>query len=120
MRLETNSLDPTHFTSLQEPPDMLQTALSLNTNQWSCVLNTDKSIFCLNTDSQYLYLRKECGVQYYPSNIMEVDNYGRLFWDGSTKLRFFRRGTLTEPKYRNKILEPCGSLFRRSIGINSF
>jgi transposase len=93
-------------------------------NQWANVLFSDESRFSLETDSRRIFIWRESGTRYHPTNIRERDRYGGgglMVWagimlDGRTPLHIFDGGTLTAQRYRDEILEPYVRLFRGAIG----
>ncbi|GBM10610.1 Transposable element Tc1 transposase [Araneus ventricosus] len=92
-------------------------------DQWATVLFTDESRFSLNTDSRRTFIWREPGTRYLPSNVREIDHYGGgglMVWasimsDGRTPLHVFERGTVTDVRYRDEILEPYVCLFRGAV-----
>ncbi|UYV79238.1 hypothetical protein LAZ67_17001702 [Cordylochernes scorpioides] len=95
-------------------------------DQWANVLFSDKSRFSLNTDSRHVFIWREPGTRYHPSNIREKDSFrggSLLVWAGissssRTPLHIFSGGTLTAQRYRDEILEPYLRLYRDQIGHN--
>ncbi|UYV84314.1 hypothetical protein LAZ67_X001824 [Cordylochernes scorpioides] len=95
-------------------------------DQWANVLFSDESRFSLNTDSRRVFIWREPGTRYHPSNIREIDIFGEgslLVWAGisssrRTPLHIFSGGTLTAQKYRGEILEPYLRPYRDQIGHN--
>ncbi|GBN89464.1 hypothetical protein AVEN_258462-1 [Araneus ventricosus] len=93
-------------------------------DQWSTVLFTDESQFSLNTDSCRMFIWREPGTHYLPSNVREIDHYGEgglMVWagimlDGRTPLHVFERGTVIGARYRDEILEPYVRLFKGAVG----
>ncbi|GBN32974.1 hypothetical protein AVEN_153850-1 [Araneus ventricosus] len=71
-------------------------------DQWATVLFTDESRFSLNTDSRRMFIWREPGTRYLPSNVREIDHYGGgglMVWAGimldrRTPLHVFERGTV--------------------------
>ncbi|UYV64990.1 hypothetical protein LAZ67_3002675 [Cordylochernes scorpioides] len=96
-------------------------------DQWANVLFSDESIFSLNTDSRRVFIWREPGTLYHPSNIREIDSFrggSLLVWAGisssrRTPLHIFSGGTLTAQRYRDEILEPYLRPLRDQIGHNS-
>ncbi|GFY08762.1 transposable element Tcb2 transposase [Trichonephila clavipes] len=88
--------------------------------QWATVLFTDESRFSLNTDSCHMFIWREPGTRYLPSNVLKIDNYGGgglMVWEGimlggRTLLHVFKRGSATGVMCRNEVLEPYVCLFR--------
>ncbi|UYV83652.1 hypothetical protein LAZ67_23001896 [Cordylochernes scorpioides] len=95
-------------------------------DQWANVLFSDKSRFSLNTDSRRVFIWREPGTRYHPSNIREIDSFrggSLLVWAGisssrRTPLHIFSGGTLTAQRYRDEILEPYLRPYRDQIGHN--
>ncbi|UYV63896.1 hypothetical protein LAZ67_2005910 [Cordylochernes scorpioides] len=95
-------------------------------DQWANVLFSDESRFSLNTDSRRVFIWREPGTRYHPSNIMEIDSFrggSLLVWAGisssrRTPLHFFSGGTLTAQRYRDEILKPYLRPYRDQIGHN--
>ncbi|GBM60678.1 Transposable element Tcb2 transposase [Araneus ventricosus] len=95
-------------------------------DQWATVFFPDESRFSLNTDSRRMFIWREPGTRYLPSNVREIDHYGGgglMVWagimlDGRTPLRIspYERGTVTGVRYREEILEPYALLFRGAVG----
>ncbi|GBN40899.1 hypothetical protein AVEN_50297-1 [Araneus ventricosus] len=46
-------------------------------DQWATDLFTEGSRFSLNTDSRRTFIWREPGTRYLPSNVREIDHYGR-------------------------------------------
>ncbi|UYV71819.1 FBXL16, partial [Cordylochernes scorpioides] len=95
-------------------------------DQWANVLFSDESRFSLNTDFRRVFIWREPGTRYHPSNIREIDSFrggGLLVWAGisssrRTPLHIFSGGTLTAQRYRDEILEPYLRPYRYQIGHN--
>ncbi|UYV77713.1 hypothetical protein LAZ67_15002018 [Cordylochernes scorpioides] len=95
-------------------------------DQWANVLFSDESRFSLNTDSRRVFIWREPGTRYHPSNIREIDSFrggSLLVWAGisssrRTPLHIFSGGTLTAQRYRDEILEPYLRPYRDQIGHN--
>ncbi|UYV80358.1 hypothetical protein LAZ67_18002655, partial [Cordylochernes scorpioides] len=95
-------------------------------DQWANVLFSDESRFSLNTDSRRVFIWREPGTRYHPSNIREIDSFrggSLLVWAGisssrRTPLHIFSGGTLTAQRYRDEILEPYLRPSRVQIGHN--
>ncbi|UYV80733.1 hypothetical protein LAZ67_19001562, partial [Cordylochernes scorpioides] len=95
-------------------------------DQWANVLFSDESRFSLNTDSRRVFIWREPGTRYHPSNIREIDSFrggSLLIWVGisssrRTPLHIFSVGTLTAQRYRDEILEPYLRPYRDQIGHN--
>ncbi|UYV68433.1 hypothetical protein LAZ67_5004299, partial [Cordylochernes scorpioides] len=95
-------------------------------DQWANVLFSDESRFSLNIDSQRVFIWREPGTRYHPSNIREIDSFrggSLLVWAGisssrRTPLHIFSGGTLTAQRYRDEILEPYLRPYRDQIGHN--
>ncbi|GBM04250.1 Transposable element Tc1 transposase [Araneus ventricosus] len=93
-------------------------------DQWATVPFTDESRFSLNTDFRHTFMWREPETRYLPSNVREIDHYGRgglMVWagimlEGRTPLHVFERGTVTGVRYRDEILEPYVRLFRGAVG----
>ncbi|UYV69217.1 K02A2.6-like, partial [Cordylochernes scorpioides] len=93
-------------------------------DQWANVLFSDESRFSLNTDSRLVFIWREPGIRYHPSNIREIDSFrggSLLIWAGissssRTPLQIFSGGTLTAQRYRNEILEPYLRPYTDQIG----
>lgn len=93
-------------------------------DEWAHVLFSDESRFSLSTDSRRIFIWRECGTRYHPSNIREKDHYGGgglMVWagimlGGRTALHVFEGGTLTAKRYMDEILEPYVRLFNGAIG----
>ncbi|UYV61548.1 PREP [Cordylochernes scorpioides] len=72
-------------------------------DQWANVLFSDESRFSLNTDYRRVFIWREPGTRYHPSNIREIDSFrggSLLVWAGisssrRTPLHIFSGGTLT-------------------------
>ncbi|GFW74443.1 transposable element Tc1 transposase [Trichonephila clavipes] len=70
-------------------------------NERVTVLFTDESRFTLNTDFRRTFIWREPGTRYLPSNVHEIDNYGKvslmvwvgIMWDGRTSLHIFESGS---------------------------
>ncbi|GBM39741.1 Transposable element Tc1 transposase [Araneus ventricosus] len=98
-------------------------------DQWATVLFTDESRFSLNTASRSMFIWREPGTRYLPSNVSEIDHYGGgglMVWagiilDGRTPLHVFERGTVTGVRYWDEILEPYVRLeryvFKGAVGL---
>ncbi|UYV82660.1 hypothetical protein LAZ67_22000421 [Cordylochernes scorpioides] len=95
-------------------------------DQLANVLFSDESIFSLNTDSRRVFIWREPGTRYHPSNIREIDSFrggSLLVWAGisssrRTPLHIFSGGTLTAQRYRDEIHEPYLRPYRDQIGHN--
>ncbi|UYV77104.1 hypothetical protein LAZ67_14003317, partial [Cordylochernes scorpioides] len=95
-------------------------------DQLANVLFSDESRFSLNTDSRRVFIWREPGTRYHPSNIREIDSFrggSLLVWAGisssrRTPLHIFSGGTLTAQRYRDEILEPYLRPYRDQIGHN--
>ncbi|UYV72792.1 hypothetical protein LAZ67_10000745 [Cordylochernes scorpioides] len=95
-------------------------------DQWANVLFSDESRFSLNTDSRRVFICREPGTRYHPSDIREIDSFrggSLLVWAGisssrRTPLQIFSGGTLTAQRYRDEILEPYLRPYRDQIGHN--
>ncbi|UYV78948.1 hypothetical protein LAZ67_17000439, partial [Cordylochernes scorpioides] len=95
-------------------------------DQWANVLFSDESRFSLSTDSRRVFIWREPGTRYHPSNIREIDSFrggSLLVWAGisssrRTPLHIFSGGTLTAQRYRDEILEPYLRPYRDQIGHN--
>ncbi|UYV70792.1 hypothetical protein LAZ67_8000631 [Cordylochernes scorpioides] len=95
-------------------------------DQWANVLFSDESRFSLNTDSRRVFIWREPGTRYHPSNIREIDSFrgsSLLVWAGisssrRTPLHIFSGGTLTAQRYRDEILEPYLRPYGDQIGHN--
>ncbi|UYV80547.1 hypothetical protein LAZ67_19000535 [Cordylochernes scorpioides] len=95
-------------------------------DQWANVLFSDESRFSLNTDSRRVFIWREPGNRYHPSNIREIYSFrggSILVWAGisssrRTPLHIFSGGTLTAQRYRDEILEPYLRPYRDQIGYN--
>ncbi|UYV63860.1 hypothetical protein LAZ67_2005843 [Cordylochernes scorpioides] len=95
-------------------------------DQWANVLFSDESRFSLNTDSRRVFICREPGTRYHPSNTREIDSFrggSLLVWAGisssrRTPLHIFSGGTLTAQRYRDEILEPYLRHYRDHIGHN--
>ncbi|UYV62219.1 Transposase, partial [Cordylochernes scorpioides] len=72
-------------------------------DQWANVLFSDESSFSLNTDSRRVFIWRDPGTRYHPSNIREIDSFrggSLLVWAGisssrRTPLHIFSGDTLT-------------------------
>ncbi|UYV81500.1 hypothetical protein LAZ67_20001368 [Cordylochernes scorpioides] len=92
-------------------------------SQWANVLFSDESRFSLNTESRRVFIWREPGTRYHPSNIREIDSFrggSLLVWAGisssrRTPLHIFSGGTLTAQRYRDEILEPYLRPYRDQI-----
>ncbi|UYV77413.1 hypothetical protein LAZ67_15000933, partial [Cordylochernes scorpioides] len=95
-------------------------------DQWANVLFSDESRFSLNTDSRRVFIWREPGTRYHPSNIRGIDSFrggSFLVWAGisfsrRTPLHIFSGGTLTAQRYRDEILEPYLRPYKDQIGHN--
>ncbi|UYV73961.1 hypothetical protein LAZ67_11001607 [Cordylochernes scorpioides] len=95
-------------------------------DQWANVFFSDESRFSLNTDSRRVFIWREPGTRYHPSNIWEIDSFrggSLLVWAGisssrRTPLHIFSGGTLTAQRYRDEILEPYLRPYIDQIGHN--
>ncbi|UYV84058.1 hypothetical protein LAZ67_X001011 [Cordylochernes scorpioides] len=95
-------------------------------DQWANVPFSDESRFSLNTDYRRVFIWREPGTRYHPSNIREIDSFrggSLLVWAGisssrRTHLHIFSGGTLTAQRYRDEILEPYLRPYRDQIGHN--
>ncbi|GFX18624.1 DDE_3 domain-containing protein [Trichonephila clavipes] len=93
-------------------------------DQWVTVLFTDEPRFSLNSNSRCTFIWREPGNHYLHSNVREIDNScrrGLMVWasimcDGRTPLHVFERGSVTDVRYRNEVLERYIRLFRDAIG----
>ena len=95
--------------------------------QWTNVLFTDESRFCLQSDSRRIRIWRESGTRFRPSNILERDSYrggSVMVWAGimitartplQEVVRVNRQG-LTAARYRDEILLPHVRLFRGAVG----
>ncbi|UYV70922.1 hypothetical protein LAZ67_8001110, partial [Cordylochernes scorpioides] len=78
-------------------------------DQWANVLFSDESRFSLNTDSRRVFIWREHGTRYHPSNIREIDSFrggSLLVWAGisssrRTPLHIFFWGHFNCPKSEN-------------------
>ncbi|UYV64942.1 K02A2.6-like, partial [Cordylochernes scorpioides] len=78
-------------------------------DQWANVLFNDESRFSLNTDSRRVFIWREPGTRYHPSNIREIDSFrggNLLVWAGisssrRTPLHIFFWGHFNCPKSEN-------------------
>ncbi|UYV60868.1 hypothetical protein LAZ67_1002642 [Cordylochernes scorpioides] len=86
-------------------------------DQWANVLFSDESRFSLYTDSRRVFIWREPGTRYHPSNIREIDSFrgGSLLTHTPPH---FSGGTLTAQRYRDEILEPYLRPYRDQIGHN--
>ncbi|UYV63374.1 hypothetical protein LAZ67_2003876, partial [Cordylochernes scorpioides] len=78
-------------------------------DQWANVLFSDESRFSLNTDSRRVFIWREPGTRFNPSNIREIDSFGGgslLVWAGisssrRTPFHIFFWGHFNCPKSEN-------------------
>ncbi|GFX66196.1 transposable element Tc1 transposase [Trichonephila clavipes] len=93
------------------------------TAQWSRVLFTEESRFSTRSNSQHVFIGREIGTRFYPSNIKERHRYGDpgvLVWggimlNGRTELHIFDRGSAIGDRYCEEVLLPYVRLFRGAI-----
>lgn len=92
--------------------------------EWGRVLFTDESRFSTQSDSRRVFIWRERGARYHPSNVREIDQFGGrgiLVWGGimlgsRTPLHVFDEGSVTAQRYRDEVLEPYVRLFRGAAG----
>ncbi|UYV82272.1 hypothetical protein LAZ67_21001524 [Cordylochernes scorpioides] len=95
-------------------------------DQWANVLFSDESRFRLNTDSRRVFIWREPGTRYHPSNIREIDSFrgGSLLVCAGisssrrTPFHIFSGDTLTAQRCRDEILEPYLRPYRDQIDHN--
>lgn len=97
-----------------------------NMEQWSHVLFTDESRFCLHTNDARARVYRRQGERYLDSTVREVRPFGGgsiMVWggitlDGRTALHVFENGGVTARRYIDEILEPIVIPFANQIGPN--
>ena len=95
-----------------------------STTDWSRVLFTDESRFCLESDSRRVTIWREQNTRTKPENIRERHRYkggGIMVWagiilNGRTDLHIFTSATMNAVMYRDEVLDPYVKLFRGAIG----
>ena len=111
---------------VQDQLDFARTHFRWTTRDWTPVLFTDESRFCLDfTDKRQLVWRmsKE---RFHYLNVAEHDRYGKgsvMVWanisvSGKTDLYVVENGTLTAVRYCNEILDPFVRPYAGAIGPN--
>lgn len=97
-----------------------------SSTDWSRVLFTDESRFCLESDSRRVTVWREQNTRNNPSNILERHRYkggGIMVWagiilNGRTDLHIFSTATMNAEIYRDEVLDPHVKLFRGAVGDN--
>ncbi|GFU79313.1 transposable element Tcb2 transposase [Trichonephila clavipes] len=79
---------------------------------WTCVLFSDESRFCLSSDCRRQLIWRESGTAYRPENIQEKDRYPTcsiMMWagimiNGHRRLHVVANGTMTGQRYIDEVL----------------
>lgn len=95
-------------------------------DQWACVLFSDESRFCVDTNDGRDRVWRQRGQRYQARNIQQHDRWGGpglMVWagissNGHTDLHIMRRGTVTGQRYLDEILRPVVRPYAGAVGDN--
>ncbi|GFX71498.1 transposable element Tcb2 transposase [Trichonephila clavipes] len=93
-------------------------------NEWSNVLFSGESRFCVHPYNSRIFIWRECGSRNNPASVHESVRFGgggvlvysSISIDGCTDLYIIRDGPLTARRYRDEILRPIVVPYTAAIG----